>query len=191
MSPGASRLYELQPDPYDTTQRRTIRLCLFVDVKNAVRIDINRMLFRTFGIYLIGSLFQHELRSKLRNGEVDAAIIRAELVLEPFIVLAAANRAVNQAAHNRLSTRSLAAELVYSLSPSRNISDSLVTFGIADTSKNIIVCIFDDKDGSKMKKLAKEIDGRPESLEKLAGIMDIRLIQKVCRPCWVSGICRE
>ncbi|KAL6739403.1 hypothetical protein Aduo_012867 [Ancylostoma duodenale] len=155
MSPGASRLYELQPDPYDTTQRRTIRLCLFVDVKNA-----------------------HELRSKLRNGEVDAAIIRAELVLEPFIVLAAANRAVNQAAHNRLSTRSLAAELVYSLSPSRNISDSLVTFGIADTSKNIIVCIFDDKDGSKMKKLAKEIDGRPESLEKLAGIMDIRLIQK-------------
>ncbi|EYC13615.1 hypothetical protein Y032_0043g817 [Ancylostoma ceylanicum] len=168
MSPGASRLYELQPDPYDTTQRRTIRLCLFVDVKNA-----------------------HELRSKLRNGEVDAAIIRAELVLEPFIVLAAANRAVNQAAHNRLSTRSLAAELVYSLSPSRNISDSLVTFGIADTSKNIIVCIFDDKDGSKMKKLAKEIDGRPESLEKLAGIMDIRLIQKVCRPCWVSGICRE
>ncbi|RCN27579.1 hypothetical protein ANCCAN_26686, partial [Ancylostoma caninum] len=102
MSPGASRLYELQPDPYDTTQRRTIRLCLFVDVKNA-----------------------HELRSKLRNGEVDAAIIRAELVLEPFIVLAAANRAVNQAAHNRLSTRSLAAELVYSLSPSRNISDSL------------------------------------------------------------------
>ncbi|KHJ85822.1 kinase binding protein CGI-121 [Oesophagostomum dentatum] len=123
--------------------------------------------------------FQHELRNKLRNGEIDAAMIRAELVMEPFIVLAAANRAVHQAAHNRLSCRSLAAELVYSLSPSRNISDSLVTFGIADTSKNILVCIFDDKDGSKMKKLAKEIDGRPEALEKITGIMDLRLIQKV------------
>ncbi|ETN80519.1 kinase binding protein CGI-121, partial [Necator americanus] len=100
-------------------------------------------------------------------------------VLEPFIVLAAANRAVHQAAHNRLSTRSIAAELVYSLSPSRNISDSLVTFGIADTSKNILVCIFDDKDGSRMKKLAKEIDGRPETLDKLSGIMDLRLIQKI------------
>ncbi|CAJ0604216.1 unnamed protein product [Cylicocyclus nassatus] len=144
MSPGASRLYELQPDPYDATQRRAIRLCLFVDVKNA-----------------------HELRHKLRSGEIDAALIRAELVLEPFVVLAAANRAVHQAAHNRLSCRSLAAELVYSLSPSRNISDSLVTFGIADTSKNILVCIFDDKDGSKMKKLAKEIDGRPEASNKI------------------------
>ncbi|KAK5983819.1 Kinase binding protein [Trichostrongylus colubriformis] len=156
MSPGTSRLYELQPDPYDITQRRAIRICLFTDVKNA-----------------------HVLRDKLRKGEIDAAMIRAELVLEPFIVLAAANRAVHQAAHNRLSTRSLAAELVYSLSPSRNISDSLVTFGIADTSKNILVCIFDDKDGSKMKKLAKEIDGRPESLDKLTSIMDLRVIRKI------------
>ncbi|KJH48494.1 kinase binding protein [Dictyocaulus viviparus] len=149
MSPGTSRLYELQPDPYDTTQRRAIRICLFTDVKNAVS-------------------SKHQLRNKLRSGEIDAAMIRAELVLQLFVVLAAANRAVHQAAHNRLATRSLSAELVYSLSPSRNISDSLVTFGIADTSKNVLVCIFDDKDGSMMKKLAKEIDGRAESLDKLS-----------------------
>ncbi|KHJ84612.1 hypothetical protein OESDEN_15672 [Oesophagostomum dentatum] len=30
-----------------------------------------------------------------------------------------------------------------------------------------------------MKKLAKEIDGRPEALEKITGIMDLRLIQKI------------
>ncbi|KAK6057147.1 kinase binding protein CGI-121 [Cooperia oncophora] len=165
MSPGTSRLYELQPDPYDITQRRAIRICLFTDVKNA-----------------------HVLRDKLRKGEIDAAMIRAELVLEPFIVLAAANRAVHQAAHNRLSTRSLSAELVYSLSPSRNISDSLVTFGIADTSKNILVCIFDDKDGSKMKKLAKEIEGRPENLDKLTSIMDLRVIRKISDSLVTFGI---
>lgn len=156
MSPGTSRLYELQPDPYDITQRRALRLCLFTEVNNA-----------------------HVLREKLRSGEIDAAMIRAELVLEPFIVLAAANRAVHQAAHNRLSTRSLAAELVYSLSPSRNISDSLVTFGIGDTSRNILVCIFDDKDGSKMKKIAKEIEGQAQSLDKLTSIMDLRVIRKI------------
>uniref|UniRef100_A0A0K0D4C2 EKC/KEOPS complex subunit cgi121 n=1 Tax=Angiostrongylus cantonensis TaxID=6313 RepID=A0A0K0D4C2_ANGCA len=100
-------------------------------------------------------------------------------VLQLFVVLAAANRAVHQAAHNRLATRSLSAELVYSLSPTRNISDSLVTFGIADTSKNVLVCIFDDKDGSVMKKLAKQIDGKPEALDKLSSIMDFGLIQKV------------
>ncbi|KAJ1361717.1 hypothetical protein KIN20_021042 [Parelaphostrongylus tenuis] len=156
MSPGCSRLYELQPDPYDVTQRRALRICLFTDVKNA-----------------------HELRNKLRSGEIDAAMIRAELVLQLFVVLAAANRAVHQAAHNRLATRSLSAELVYSLSPTRNISDSLVTFGIADTSKNVLVCIFDDKDGSMMKKLAKLIEGKPETLDKLSSIMDFGLIKKV------------
>lgn len=41
---------------------------------------------------------------------------------EPFILLAAANRAIHQAAHNRMYTRSLSAELIYSLSPTRNVS---------------------------------------------------------------------
>uniref|UniRef100_A0A1I7WMF6 Kinase binding protein CGI-121 n=1 Tax=Heterorhabditis bacteriophora TaxID=37862 RepID=A0A1I7WMF6_HETBA len=154
-----SRLYELQPDPYDVSQKCSVRICLFTGVKNAI-----------------------ELRGKLRNGEIDAALIKAELALEPFILLAAANRAVHQAAHNRLSTRSLAAELVYSLSPSRNISDSLMTFGIAENSSNIIVCLFDDKDGTKMKKLAKEIDGKPETLDKLASITNYKLIKKVGEP---------
>jgi hypothetical protein len=52
-----SHLYELQPDPYDVTQRRFLRVCVFKDVKNAV-----------------------ELRELLRSGELDAAMIRAELV---------------------------------------------------------------------------------------------------------------
>ncbi|VDM56007.1 unnamed protein product [Angiostrongylus costaricensis] len=168
MSPGCSRLYELQPDPYDVTQRRALRICLFTDVKNA-----------------------YELRNKLRSGEIDAAMIRAELVLQLFVVLAAANRAVHQAAHNRLATRSLSAELVYSLSPTRNISDSLVTFGIADTSKNVLVCIFDDKDGSVMKKLAKQIDGKPETLDKLSSIMDFGLIQKVIFKITRFLVCKQ
>ena len=74
----------------------------------------------------------------VRAGTLDAALIRAELVrkllylfksiiqvLEPFVLLAAGNKAIHQAAHNRIFTRSLSAELIYSLSPNRNISESL------------------------------------------------------------------
>lgn len=57
MKAGISRLFELQPDPYDVSQRRYLRVCLFRDVKNAV-----------------------EIRKLLRTGEIDAAFIRAELV---------------------------------------------------------------------------------------------------------------
>uniref|UniRef100_A0A915AQF4 TP53RK-binding protein n=1 Tax=Parascaris univalens TaxID=6257 RepID=A0A915AQF4_PARUN len=153
---GASRLFQLQPDPYDVSQRRLFRACIFRDVKNAI-----------------------ELREALRGGTIDAAFIRAELVLETFILLAAANRAVHQAAHNRLSTRSLHAELIYSLSPSRNISDSLITFGIAETSRDLLVGIFDDESGEKMVEIAKKIDGRPASLDELSVIADYSLIKKV------------
>jgi EKC/KEOPS complex subunit CGI121/TPRKB len=156
MKAGISRLYELQPDPYDVTQRRYLRICLFRDVRNAV-----------------------ELRKLLRTGEIDAAFIRAEMVLEPFVLLAAANRAVHQAAHNRMYTRSLSAELIYSLSPNRNISDSLNTFGIAENSKDLIVAVFDDTKGDKMVKLAKKIEGNPEPLVHLRDCCDLNLIEKV------------
>lgn len=52
-----SHLYALQPDPFDVTQRKFLRVCVFKDVKNAV-----------------------ELRELLRNGDIDAAMIQAELV---------------------------------------------------------------------------------------------------------------
>ncbi|TMS38191.1 hypothetical protein L596_004967 [Steinernema carpocapsae] len=156
MKAGLSRLYDLQPDPYDITQHRFIRVCLFRDVKNA-----------------------KELGAGVRDGQFDAALIRPEVVLEPFVVLAAANRAVHQAAHNRLTTRSLSAELIYSLSPNRNITDSLRTFGIADTSQNLLVAIFHDESGEAMKKMAKLIDGKPVPLEELGQVVDIRAVKRV------------
>lgn len=57
MKSGTSRLFELQPDPYDVSQKRFFRVCLFIDVKNA-----------------------SELRQALMDGSIDAALIRAELV---------------------------------------------------------------------------------------------------------------
>ncbi|VDN55261.1 unnamed protein product [Dracunculus medinensis] len=151
-----SKLFELQPDPFDFSQRRFFRLSLYKDVKNAV-----------------------ELREALRCGSIDAALIRAELCLEVFMVLAAANRAVHQAAHNRLSTRSLHAELVYSLSPTRNIAESLLNFGISETSKNLLIGLFDDENGEKMKELSKKIDGKSVNLDDLPKFTNYDLIKKV------------
>lgn len=64
MKSGTSRLFELQPDPYDTAQKRFFRVCLFADVKNAA-----------------------ELRQALVDGSIDAALIRPELVRARWIEL--------------------------------------------------------------------------------------------------------
>ncbi|VDN84597.1 unnamed protein product [Brugia pahangi] len=156
MKSGTSRLFELLPDPYDISQRRFFRVCLFTDVKNA-----------------------SELRQALADGSVDAALIKPELVLEVFTLLAAANKAVHQAAHNRLSARTLHAELIYSLSPDRNILESLLTFGIAEESRNLLVGIFDDESGEKMVKVAKKIDGKPVPMTILPQLADYERIKKL------------
>uniref|UniRef100_A0A914V5D3 Uncharacterized protein n=1 Tax=Plectus sambesii TaxID=2011161 RepID=A0A914V5D3_9BILA len=119
-----------------------------------------------------------ELRVAVRDGAIDAALIRAELVMEPFTLLAAANRAVHYASHNRMATRSLHAELIYSLSPSKNITDSLVTFGLAEDSANLIVVVFDDAKGDKLAAVAKKIKGRSVPLENLKNITNYDLIKK-------------
>lgn len=59
------------------------------------------------------------------------------------------------------------------------ISESLVTFGIAETSRDILVGIFDDKSGSRMTALAKKIDGRPIPLDELPYLVNYDLIKKV------------
>ncbi|VIO93488.1 1810034M08Rik protein, putative [Brugia malayi] len=156
MKSGTSRLFELLPDPYDISQRRFFRVCLFTDVKNA-----------------------SELRQALVDGSIDAALIKPELVLEVFTLLAAANKAVHQAAHNRLSARTLHAELIYSLSPDRNILESLLTFGIAEESRNLLVGIFDDESGEKMVKVAKKIDGKPVPMTILPQLADYERIKKL------------
>ncbi|KAL7079377.1 hypothetical protein ACQ4LE_001642 [Meloidogyne hapla] len=171
MKTGLSKLFELQPDPYDNTQSKYLRICL---VCFSFKKYFKKLFFE----------FTHvenasELRELVRKGEIDAALIRAELLLEPFVLLAAANRAVHQAAHNRMITRSLSAELIYSLSPNRNISDSLNTFGIAENSQSLVVAIFDDVKGKKMVSIAKRIRGKPVSFELLREISDLGLIKQI------------
>ncbi|VDN05221.1 unnamed protein product [Thelazia callipaeda] len=158
MKSGTSRLFELQPDPYDDSQKRFFRVCLFMDVRNSSK-----------------------LKEELKDGSIHAALIKPELILEVFILLAAANKAVHQAAYNKLSTRTLHAEVIYSLSPNRNISESLITFGIGEESRNILVGIFDDESGEKMVALAKKIDGQPASLSRLSQLTNYELIKKIYR----------
>ncbi|CAK5103770.1 unnamed protein product [Meloidogyne enterolobii] len=171
MKTGLSKLFELQPDPYDNTQSKFLRICL-VCLFNFIEPSLGQNSFTNVEN-------ASELREFVRKGEIDAALIRAELLLEPFVLLAAANRAVHQAAHNRMITRSLSAELIYSLSPNRNISDSLNTFGIAENSQSLVVAIFDDVKGKKMISIAKRIKGTPVSFELLREISDLGSIKQI------------
>ena len=121
-----------------------------------------------------------EILRKLINGELCCCVIKAALIADPFQVLVAANRAAINAKMNRLTTKSLYTEVLFNLSISKNISRSLMEFGITDNDKNILVALIhkinDDESTSKL--VTDRIKGDNMPISRLPEFTDLDLIRK-------------
>ncbi|KAH8596659.1 kinase binding protein CGI-121-domain-containing protein [Bisporella sp. PMI_857] len=96
----------------------TIHIALFQDVKNA-------------------SFLHQQLLAG--NTDFEYALIDASVVVSKLQALAAAYRAVNDLVENRLKSRNVHAEIVFSLSPNNNIAESFRRFGITPTTTNLLI----------------------------------------------------
>lgn len=77
---------------------------------------------------------------------LDVALVDLRMVLSQLHLLAALHRALHAITTGTMSTRNNHAELVYSLSPSRNIGQALGSFGIhpqrtGSSCKSVLVCL--------------------------------------------------
>ena len=75
----------------------------------------------------------------------------------------AASRALLSAQSDSLTTNSTHSELVFNLSGSRNVTDSLRRFGVSNETTQLVVCAFDD--ASVLDNL--EVDGTQEDVDKI------------------------
>uniref|UniRef100_A0A915K0E0 EKC/KEOPS complex subunit CGI121 n=1 Tax=Romanomermis culicivorax TaxID=13658 RepID=A0A915K0E0_ROMCU len=152
-----SELFRLQVDPLDDNAPEiAVRICLFRNVKNA-----------------------KDLKLLIQSGQVECSFVRAELILEIFQLLAATNKAIHCNIYGNLATKNIHSEIVYCLSPTRNITESLVTFGVHDDSHDILVVVVGDVKGDKLKQVGKFINGRPEPLSALRNLTDHALIKQI------------
>ncbi|KAF2151670.1 CGI-121-domain-containing protein [Myriangium duriaei CBS 260.36] len=80
------------------------------------------------------------LRKQLLEGntEFEYTFLDASAILCREHLLAACFRAINDLARNRLRTKNVHSEIVFSLSPNNNIAESFKRFGISADSKNIV-----------------------------------------------------
>ncbi|KAJ5156184.1 hypothetical protein N7492_008987 [Penicillium capsulatum] len=127
------------------------------------------------------------LRQQLLAGNADFeyALIDASMVISRAHILAAVFRAVNDYMHDRLKSRNVHSEIVFSLNPANSIADSFRKFGIADSTKDLLVIKVSTgpeiTHDSVAAHLESSVQGtsKPVNDQALAEISDINKIKKV------------
>jgi tRNA threonylcarbamoyladenosine modification (KEOPS) complex Cgi121 subunit len=144
-------------------------------------LELDELTEKQLSVYLYNNIHNiEELHKKLLNKELPCCIIKANLILDPFQIVIAANKAALNEKYGQLVTRSLYTEIIYYLSISKNISQSLTTFGISnDTVNALVIFIHNVQEKESAEKLVIDcIKGERIPISKLSEIADLNLIKK-------------
>ncbi|KAH9515193.1 hypothetical protein Btru_019474 [Bulinus truncatus] len=121
------------------------------------------------------------LRKCVMEGTVEAALLKTSMIVDSFQVLAAANKAIHLYQTKSMMTKNVHSEILFCLSPSKNISESFRLFGAADGDTSVFVAVVNDVDDKALHKVSNILEQQPKSLDRISSLADTKLIIKTYR----------
>lgn len=128
-----------------------------------------------------------EIRTALLDGTLpEFALIKPSMVLSSFHILLAASTALLQLAQGTMRLKTLHAELLYSLSPTTNISEAFRVFGggaSADSSSSnsstpLLLAFIDSSKEAIREKIIPLVQGKAVAAEKVMAYLNARPLSK-------------
>ncbi|GJJ72398.1 EKC/KEOPS complex subunit CGI121/TPRKB [Entomortierella parvispora] len=117
-------------------------------------------------------------RLQVQDKSLTFAMVESNLIMDVFQILLAATKAAQDNESGKLKTQTLSSEIVYNLSPTNNIAESLKRFGITeDTTSLIAVKIGGDPD-EVLEDMSNTVDGNLISFSKLDQEKDMEKLRK-------------
>ncbi|XP_046386984.1 EKC/KEOPS complex subunit TPRKB-like [Ischnura elegans] len=143
-------------------------------------IDVGSACNATLQIALFQSVRNSkELRKLVMNGQIKCCLIKPSIILDPFQVAVAACKALLSEKDETMTTRNVFTEILYNLSNSKNISQSLSKFGISDDDENVLVVVIQRGKEVSPENVFQRVEGELLSIKQLETIRDIPSIMKV------------
>ncbi|XP_076251630.1 EKC/KEOPS complex subunit TPRKB-like [Rhynchophorus ferrugineus] len=117
------------------------------------------------------------LRKDVMSGNLECCLIKPSFIFHPFQIVIAANKTL---VSKKRTTKSIYTELLFNLSLSTNITQSLQTFGVSDSDENILVVTLTPKDKqTNANSIFDRIEGDVLDIFELSCINDIQAIKKI------------
>uniref|UniRef100_A0A1A7WDN7 Tp53rk binding protein n=1 Tax=Iconisemion striatum TaxID=60296 RepID=A0A1A7WDN7_9TELE len=121
-----------------------------------------------------------ELRRKAMEGKINGALINPTMLVSPFQVLVAANKAVHLQTAGKMKTKTLNAEIIFNLSPTNNISEAFKRFGISDGDHSVLVVVVHKNNEEQfVSDISAMVDGQQLPVEDVSSLSDFNKIKKV------------
>ncbi|XP_072530327.1 EKC/KEOPS complex subunit TPRKB [Salminus brasiliensis] len=121
-----------------------------------------------------------ELRKMAMEGQISGALINPTMVVDPFQTLVAANKAVHLQKVGKMKTRSLYSEIIFSLSPTNNISEAFKRFGVSDSDRAVLVVLVHNRgDVLNEDDVMSKVDGQQIPADQISTLSDIAKIKKL------------